>query len=80
MLSEFDSMRSSTDHLLNPTWHDAENMAQEEPSHWHSLPLVFAILPAIGGVFFTDGSAVITDILLLGLVSLLLNWCVRMPW
>ncbi|GME38191.1 hypothetical protein GTA08_BOTSDO09265 [Neofusicoccum parvum] len=80
VLSEFSSMRSSTDNILNPGSRDLDSLAQEEPSHWHSLPLVFAILPAVGGIFFKNGSAVVTDILLLGLASLLLNWCVRMPW
>ncbi|EKG16176.1 hypothetical protein MPH_06613 [Macrophomina phaseolina MS6] len=80
MLSDFSSIRSSTDNLLNPGSRDRDALPQDEPSHWHSLPLVFAILPAVSGIFFTNGSAVVTDILLLGLASLLLNWCVRMPW
>ncbi|KAK0663606.1 hypothetical protein DIS24_g927 [Lasiodiplodia hormozganensis] len=80
MLSDFSSIRSSTDNLLNPGSRDADKLEQDEPSPWHSLPLVFAILPAVSGIFFTNGSAVVTDILLLGLASLLLNWCVRMPW
>ncbi|KAL1642067.1 hypothetical protein SLS58_005655 [Diplodia intermedia] len=80
MLSDFSSIRDSTDNILNPGSRDADNLDQGDPSHWHSLPLVFAILPAVSGIFFTNGSAVVTDILLLGLASLLLNWCVRMPW
>lgn len=80
MISDFSSIRSSTDNLLNPGSRDADKLEQDEPSLWHSLPLVFAILPAVSGIFFTNGSAVVTDILLLGLASLLLNWCVRMPW
>jgi len=55
-------------------------LSLEAPSHWHSAPLVFAILPAIGGLLFQNGSAVVTDILLLGLGSMFLNWCVRSPW
>lgn len=80
MLSDFSSIRSSTDNLFNPGSRDKETLPQDEPSHWHSLPLVFAILPAVSGIFFNNGSAVVTDILLLALASLLLNWCVRMPW
>ena len=80
MLSDFSSIRDSTDNILNPGSRDADDLDQGDPSHWHSLPLVFAILPAVSGIFFTNGSAVVTDILLLGLASLLLNWCVRMPW
>jgi hypothetical protein len=52
----------------------------DEPSLWHSAPLAFAILPAAGGLLFNNGSAVVTDILLLALGSLFLNWCVRAPW
>lgn len=55
-------------------------LSSEAPSHWHSAPLVFAILPAVGGLLFQNGSAVVTDILLLGLGSMFLNWCVRSPW
>ncbi|KAF4302712.1 hypothetical protein GTA08_BOTSDO09265 [Botryosphaeria dothidea] len=80
MLSDFSSIRSSTDNLFNPGSRDKDTLPQDEPSHWHSLPLVFAILPAVSGIFFNNGSAVVTDILLLALASLLLNWCVRMPW
>lgn len=52
----------------------------DEPSFWYSAPLAFAILPAVGGLLFQDGSAYVTDILLLGLGALFLNWCVRSPW
>jgi len=58
-----------------------ENLIQsEEASHWHSAPLAFAILPAVGGLLFNNGSSIVTDVLLLGLGSLLLNFCVRTPW
>lgn len=52
----------------------------DELSHWHSSPLAFAFLPALAGLFFTNGSAFVTDILLLGLAALFLNWSVRLPW
>jgi hypothetical protein len=51
-----------------------------EPSVWHSAPLAFAILPAVGGLFFQNGGAIVTDVLLLALASMFLNWCVRSPW
>ncbi|KAF2738546.1 hypothetical protein EJ04DRAFT_485949 [Polyplosphaeria fusca] len=51
-----------------------------EPSIWHSAPLVFVILPALGGVLFQNGSAVVTDIILLAFASIFLNWCVMAPW
>jgi len=51
-----------------------------ESSHWDSAPLAFALLPALGGLFFTNGSSVITDVMLLGFAAILLNWSVRIPW
>ncbi|KAF2811357.1 uncharacterized protein BDZ99DRAFT_440154 [Mytilinidion resinicola] len=74
--------RSSTDNLARSGPYDGmENLIQsEEPSHWHSAPLAFAILPAVGGLLFKNGSSIVTDVLLLGLGSLLLNFCVRTPW
>ncbi|KAL1302580.1 hypothetical protein AAFC00_002958 [Neodothiora populina] len=52
----------------------------EEASNWHSSPIAFAFLPAVAGLFFTNGSAFVTDILLLALAALFLNWSVRIPW
>ncbi|KAF2262110.1 hypothetical protein CC78DRAFT_546151 [Lojkania enalia] len=75
------SYRSSTDNLLRSSGNDMDTItSSDEPSVWHSAPLVFAILPAVGGLFFQNGSAVVTDVLLLALASMFLNWCVRAPW
>ncbi|KAK7524251.1 hypothetical protein IWZ03DRAFT_20842 [Phyllosticta citriasiana] len=76
LLSDLSSVRSSTDHLVNRMDH----LVQDDNSHWHSAPLVFAILPAVGGLLFNNGSEVLTDVLLLGLATVLLNWFVRLPW
>lgn len=51
-----------------------------ESSPWHSAPLAFALLPAVGGMLFTNGSSIITDVMLLGLAAIFLNWSVRLPW
>lgn len=73
------SLKESTDDLLLPrATHDIE--ADFESSNWHSLPLGLALLPAIGGLFFNNGSAFITDLSLLGLAALFLNWALRLPW
>ena len=73
--------QSLSDDLINPTMSRANNMREDqEVTHWHSTPLAFAILPAIGGVLFKNGSAFITDILLLGLAAIFMNWSVRLPW
>lgn len=75
------SLRSSTDDLLLPRVDANGRFYQEiEPSHWHSIPLGLALLPAVGGLIFQDGSAVVTDITLLALAAIFLNWSVRLPW
>ncbi|KAL2013742.1 hypothetical protein VTN00DRAFT_1267 [Thermoascus crustaceus] len=75
------SIRSSTDDLFLPrVTKGTEVDLHGEESHWQSAPLVLALLPAIGGIFFKNGSAVITDITLLILAAIFLNWSVRLPW
>lgn len=74
------SIKSSTDNLLLPRATSPELETSHEPSHWHSAPLALALLPAVGGLFFQNGSAVVTDLTLLGLAAVLLNWSVRLPW
>lgn len=74
------SIRSSTDDLLLPRVRTGRHPGPLEPSHWHSTPLALALLPAIGGILFQNGSAVVTDITLLLLAAIFLNWSVRLPW
>lgn len=75
------SFRSSTDDLLFPRANGSTlPLEQQESSHWHSFPLALALLPAVGGLFFQEGSAVVTDVTLLILAALFLNWAVRLPW
>lgn len=75
------SIRSSTDDLFLPrvAKGNPEPVATEE-SHWHSAPLALALLPAIAGVFFQEGGAFVTDVTLLVLAAIFLNWSVRLPW
>jgi hypothetical protein len=74
------TFQSSTDDLLLPKPSVAGFEPSHETSHWHSAPLAFALLPAIGGMFFKNGSSIITDVMLLGLAAIFLNWSVRLPW
>ncbi len=75
------SLRSSTEDLLLPRVNGSDQLRHvNEPSHWHSIPLGLALLPAVGGLLFQDGSAVVTDITLLALAAIFLNWSVRLPW
>lgn len=74
------SIYSSTDDLLLPKVRNNGIEITHEPSHWHSVPLALALLPAVGGLLFQNGSAVMTDVTLLGLAAVFLNWSVRLPW
>lgn len=73
------SILSSTDGLFLPRVVKGEDPATDE-SHWHSAPLGLALLPAIAGVFFQNGSVFVTDVTLLVLAAIFLNWSVRLPW
>jgi hypothetical protein len=73
-------LSTSTDDLLAPRPSKDGGNIMAEPSHWHSAPLAFALLPALGGMLFQNGGAVVTDIMLLGLAGVFLNWSVRLPW
>ncbi|GAB1197893.1 hypothetical protein APSETT444_007198 [Aspergillus pseudonomiae] len=77
------SIRSSTDDLFFPRaakgTFDAADASNEE-SYWHSAPLALALLPAIAGVFFQNGSAVVTDVTLLVLAAIFLNWSYVRDW
>ncbi|CAK3834354.1 Hypothetical predicted protein [Lecanosticta acicola] len=76
-----DVSQSFADEIINPRMgrrrggHDENQL-----THWQSSPLAFAILPAIGGLLFKNGSAFVTDALLLGLAAIFLNWSIRLPW
>ncbi|KAF6843320.1 hypothetical protein CMUS01_02232 [Colletotrichum musicola] len=54
--------------------------ATDDMSNWASIPLAFALLPAVGGLFFNNGSALVTDAMLLGLSAIFLHWSVTNPW
>jgi len=51
-----------------------------DSSPWHNVPLAFALLPALGGILFTDGSYFFTDVILIFLVAVFLHWLVKFPW
>lgn len=75
------SIKSSTDDLFLPSvTYDNDTQDVDETSHWHSLPLGLALLPAAAGLFFKDGSAIITDVTLLIIAAVMMNWALRMPW
>lgn len=76
-----DATHTFTDEIINPrTSNRRTNTGEDELTHWHSSPLAFAILPALGGLIFKNGSAFVTDVLLLGLAAIFMNWSIRLPW
>lgn len=73
--------QASTDSLLLPRATGKEHEKEhDEPTLWYSAPLLFAVVPALGGVIFKSGSVFITDLALLVLAALYLNWCLVSPW
>ncbi|KAI9679077.1 MAG: hypothetical protein M1829_001747 [Trizodia sp. TS-e1964] len=74
------SIFSATDDILFPKPKVDGPHTSHEATNWHSVPLAFAILPALGGLAFHNGSAVVTDVMLLGLAAVFLNWSIRLPW
>lgn len=65
--------------ILNPQPTDSQ-IDVTESSSLASLSLAFALLPALAGVLFKNGSAVVTDVMLLGLSGVFLHWSVTQPW
>ncbi|KAM5481282.1 hypothetical protein MaudMau93_007192 [Microsporum audouinii] len=76
------SIKSSTDDLFFPRVGNnvGGNNLNNTDSHWHSSPLLLALLPGLGGLLFHNGAAVFTDISLLSIAAVFLNWSVRLPW
>ncbi|KAM5351389.1 hypothetical protein ACJ41O_004112 [Fusarium nematophilum] len=70
--------------ILNPQARDPagpERLSPEaDSSSLASLSLAFALLPALAGILFKNGSAVVTDVMLLGLAGVFLHWSVTQPW
>ncbi|TFB06102.1 hypothetical protein CCMA1212_002030 [Trichoderma ghanense] len=67
--------------ILNPRpYPQGEQVSTYEASPLASLSLAFALLPAIAGVLFQNGTSVATDIMLLGLAAIFLHWSVTQPW
>ncbi|EFR04340.1 hypothetical protein MGYG_07349 [Nannizzia gypsea CBS 118893] len=76
------SIKSSTDDLFFPRANISTGSTRPDntDSPWHSSPLLLALLPGLGGLLFHNGAAVFTDVALLSLAAVFLNWSVRLPW
>lgn len=75
-----DASRSFTEDFIDPRTASGGRKDDTELTNWHSSPLAFAILPAAAGLLFKNGSAFVTDVLLLGLAAIFMNWSIRLPW
>ncbi|KAI0449278.1 hypothetical protein F5B21DRAFT_60010 [Xylaria acuta] len=73
-----DYLETSADELLNPSKPNTEEDHQKSPFVY--IPLTLALLPAVAGVFFENGAAFFTDLILLSLAAIFLHWSVTQPW
>ncbi|KAH8895160.1 hypothetical protein GQ53DRAFT_779920 [Thozetella sp. PMI_491] len=73
-----EARRNLRDDILNP---GAGDGLQPHPQgNLSMIPLAFALLPAAAGLLFKNGSAVVTDAMLLVLAAVFLHWSVTQPW
>jgi len=71
-----EAKRNLHEDILNP---GGAGIVSNE-NKWTWVPLLFALLPAVGGMLHTNGAAFMSDIMLLGLAGVFLNWSVTQPW
>jgi hypothetical protein len=74
------SFRSSTDNLLRNTDAQDKLVSVQDGAQWLSSPVIFAVFPAVAGLLYQNGAAVLTDMFTLGLASWFLHWCCTFPW
>ncbi|KAI1828298.1 hypothetical protein F4861DRAFT_535261 [Xylaria intraflava] len=72
-----DFLEASADDLLNPS---KSNIEEPKKSPFVHIPLTLALLPAVAGIFFENGAAFFTDLILLSLAAVFLHWSVTQPW
>ncbi|KAI1393635.1 uncharacterized protein F4822DRAFT_19538 [Hypoxylon trugodes] len=70
-------LEASADDLLNPS---RSGIPKTDKTSFAYIPLTLALLPAVAGVFFENGSAFFTDLILLSLAAIFLHWSVTQPW
>jgi hypothetical protein len=71
------TMEDDDDKLWNPG--RLKTSPQEKSMHG-TWPLIFALLPALGGLVFEGGNTFLTDVIFLGLAAVFLRWSVIQPW
>ncbi|KAL2201559.1 hypothetical protein P885DRAFT_26177 [Corynascus similis CBS 632.67] len=54
---------------------------ERAPRTWKSwLPIMFASIPPVAGLFFKNGAAFFSDLILLCLATIFLHWSITAPW
>ncbi|KAH7038220.1 uncharacterized protein B0I36DRAFT_315812 [Microdochium trichocladiopsis] len=71
-------LENSADELFNPT--RARRQENADRTALSYTPLALALLPALAGMFFQNGAAFFTDLILLAIAAVVLNWSVTQPW
>lgn len=75
-----DNLPDAGQRLDDDVLNSAGIAAKAEKSPYVYVPLVVALMPAVGGVLFENGSAFFTDLILLGVSAVFLHWSVTQPW
>ncbi|KAI0024592.1 hypothetical protein F4780DRAFT_544152 [Xylariomycetidae sp. FL0641] len=73
-------LETSADELLNPSRSRSSSRPTPTKAPFAYVPLALALLPAVAGKFFDNGSAFFTDLILLSLAAVFLHWSVTQPW
>ncbi|CAJ2510069.1 Uu.00g059690.m01.CDS01 [Anthostomella pinea] len=68
---------TSADEFFNPSRPHSKELTK---SPYVYIPLTLALLPAVAGMLFENGSAFLTDLILLSLAAVFLHWSVTQPW
>ncbi|KAF3930145.1 hypothetical protein ABW19_dt0208513 [Dactylella cylindrospora] len=72
--------RSSVYEAIQDVQTDILAPAAKENVNWNNIPLAMAILPAVSGMFFTNGVHFVADMILLFLAATFLHWLIKFPW
>jgi hypothetical protein len=77
----FTEARRSFEAGADEVWNLGVNKSQpRDKSPYVFIPLLAALLPAVGGMLFENGSTFFTDVILLALAAIFLHWSVTQPW
>jgi len=81
--SSLHSLRStsSTENLRTGQSYEMDRLTEsDEPTWWHSSPILIAVVPAIAALYHPQGGSFATDIVLLLLGAWFMHKCYTVPW